>query len=90
MHVGKIYTGRWRGHRGHLVMPAPSLTGGVLMLFGPQMLRIVRFAIVFSLLANPLPHSLLSGMTVWIQNARTLGAAGLMDLLGLHWCVTAT
>ncbi len=61
---------------------ALTLAGGVLMLFGPQMLRIVRFAIVFSLLANPLPHSLLSGMTVWIQNASTVGAAGLMDLLG--------
>ena len=61
---------------------AITLTGGVLMLFGPAMLRIVRFAIVFSLLANPLPHSLLSGMTIWIQNASTLGAAGLMDLLG--------
>jgi exosortase len=61
---------------------ALTLTGGVLMLFGPVMLRIVRFAIVFSLLANPLPHSLLSGMTVWIQNASTLGAAGLMDILG--------
>ena len=61
---------------------ALTLTGGVLMLFGPHMLRIDRFALIFSLLANPLPHSLLSGMTVWIQNASTLGAAGIMDLLG--------
>jgi len=46
------------------------------------MLRIVRFALLFSLLANPLPHSLLSGMTTWIQDASTTGAAGLMNLLG--------
>ena len=61
---------------------ALTLTGGVLVLYGPQMLPLVRFAILFSLLADPLPHSVLAGMTVKIQSASTNGAATLMSLLG--------
>ena len=61
---------------------ALTLAGGVLMVFGPALLRLVRFPLMFSLLANPLPHSLLAGMTVWIQSASTVGAADLMSLLG--------
>ena len=59
-----------------------TLAGGVLMIWGVPTFRIIRFALAFSVLANPLPHSLLSGMTVWIQNASTSGAATLMDLMG--------
>jgi len=61
---------------------ALTLTGGVLLLYGPAMLPFVRFPILFSFLAYPLPHSVLSGMTVWIQSASTEGATGLMDVLG--------
>ena len=61
---------------------ALTLTGGVLVLYGPQMLPLVRFAILFSLLAAPLPHSVLNGMTLKIQSASTNGAATLMSLLG--------
>jgi len=68
------YVGMWS-----LVL---TVAGGVLLLYGPAMLRIVRFALLFSLLANPLPHSLLNNMTIWIQSASTTGAAILMSLLG--------
>ena len=61
---------------------ALTLTGGVLLLYGPKMLPFTRFPILFSLLAYPLPHSLLSGMTVAIQAASTKGAFSLMSLLG--------
>ena len=61
---------------------ALTLTGGVLVLYGPQMLPLVRFAILFSLLADPLPHSVLNGMTLRIQSASTNGSATLMGLLG--------
>ena len=61
---------------------ALTLIGGALLLYGPAMLRIVRFAILFSLLANPLPHTILNGITLWIQNASTVGAFGLMHALG--------
>ena len=61
---------------------ALTLTGGVLLLYGPQMLPLVRFAILFSLLAYPLPHSVLNGMTVKIQVASTNGATALMSALG--------
>lgn len=59
-----------------------TLVGGVLLLYGPEMLRIVRFAILFSLLANPLPHSVLNYMTLHIQSASTVGAYSLMSALG--------
>ena len=59
-----------------------TLVGGVLVLYGPAMLPLVRFAILFSFLAYPLPHSLLNGMTVKIQSASTDGATGLMSALG--------
>lgn len=61
---------------------ALTLTGGVLLLYGTKMLPLVRFTILFSLLAYPLPHSLLNGMTVKIQAASTVGATGLMRTLG--------
>lgn len=61
---------------------AITLTGGVLLLYGPAMLPYVRFVLLFSLLAAPLPHFLLNSITTWIQNASTQGAAGLMTLLG--------
>ena len=59
-----------------------TLVGGVLVLYGPAMLPLVRFAILFSLLAYPLPHSVLVGMTTRIQGASTDGATGLMSALG--------
>jgi len=59
-----------------------TLVGGALVLYGPAMLPLVRFAILFSLLAYPLPHSLLAGMTTRIQAASTDGATGLMSALG--------
>jgi len=59
-----------------------TLTGGVLMLYGAPMLPLVRFAILFSLLAYPLPHTILNVMTVRIQSASTDGATGLMGALG--------
>ncbi len=61
---------------------ALTLTGGVLLLYGAGLLAIVRFTLAFSLLANPLPHSVLNAMTLWIQSASTTGAASLMSLLG--------
>lgn len=61
---------------------ALTLTGGVLVLYGPQMLPFVRFVLFFSLLAYPLPHSVLNGMTVKIQSASTEGATALMSALG--------
>jgi exosortase len=61
---------------------ALTLTGGVLVLYGPPMLPFVRFAILFSLLAYPLPHSVLNGMTIKIQAASTAGATALMSALG--------
>lgn len=61
---------------------ALTLTGGVLVLYGPPMLPFVRFAILFSLLAYPLPHSVLAGMTTKIQAASTDGATVLMSALG--------
>jgi len=59
-----------------------TVTGGILILYGLEVWRIARFAVLFSLLANPLPHSLLNNMTIWIQGASTSGAATLMSLLG--------
>ncbi len=61
---------------------ALTLTGGALVLYGPRMLPFVRFAILFSLLAYPLPHSVLAGMTTKIQYASTDGATALMKVLG--------
>ena len=61
---------------------AITLTGGVLLLYGWPMMPSVRFALLFSLLAAPLPHTLLNTVTLWIQNASTVGAAGLMTALG--------
>jgi exosortase len=61
---------------------AITLTGGVLLLYGFPMLPYVRFALLFSLLAAPLPHFLLNSITTWIQSASTQGAAGLMTFLG--------
>ena len=61
---------------------ALTLTGGVLLLYGPPMLPFVRFAIFFSILAYPLPHSVLNGMTLWVQNASTEGSTALMSALG--------
>ena len=61
---------------------ALTLTGGVLLLYGPPMLPFVRFAILFSLLAYPLPHTILAGMTTKIQSASTDGATALMSALG--------
>ncbi len=59
-----------------------TLVGGVLVLYGPAMLPFVRFVILFSLLAYPLPHSVLAGMTTRIQSASTDGATALMTTLG--------
>ena len=59
-----------------------TLTGGVLLLYGPAMFPYVRFALLFSLLAYPLPHAILNGMTIRIQSASTDGAAALMTTLG--------
>ena len=59
-----------------------TLVGGVLVLYGPAMLPLVRFTILFSLLAYPLPHSLLNGMTIGVQSASTNGATALMTFLG--------
>jgi len=59
-----------------------TLVGGVLVLYGPAMLPFVRFVILFSLLAYPLPHSVLAGMTTMIQSASTDGATALMTTLG--------
>lgn len=61
---------------------ALTATGGVLLLYGPAMLPLVRFTLLFSLLAYPLPHSILNGMTVKIQSASTDGATWLMSALG--------
>lgn len=61
---------------------ALTLTGGVLVLYGPPMLPLVRFIILFSLLAYPLPHSVLAGMTTRIQGASTDGATALMSAVG--------
>ncbi len=59
-----------------------TLTGGVLVLYGLPVLSLVRFAILFSILAYPLPHSVLNVMTGRIQSASTDGATGLMGALG--------
>ena len=59
-----------------------TLAGGVLVVYGPAMLPLVRFAILFSLLAYPLPHSIMNVMTARIQSASTDGATGLMSALG--------
>jgi exosortase len=61
---------------------ALTLTGGVLVVYGSAMLPLVRFVILFSLLAYPLPHSVLNGMTTRIQSASTEGATVLMSGLG--------
>jgi exosortase len=60
----------------------PVLAGAVLLLHGREMWRITRFAVLFSFFALPLPLSMLSRISTWIQSASTTGARGVMQTLG--------
>ena len=60
----------------------PTLAGGVLLLHGRALWRIVQFPVWFLLFALPLPNVVLGHLTSTIQNASTVGAAEIMGALG--------
>ncbi len=60
----------------------PTLAGGVWLLGGQDLWRLVRYPIWFLLFAGPLPNRIMYPLTVWIQNVSTVGAADLMSILG--------
>ena len=59
-----------------------TLAGGVLLVHGPGLWRIVRFPVLFLLFAGHLPNTLLATLTGAIQQLSTVGAATIMDALG--------
>lgn len=60
----------------------PTLIGGILLLHGRQLWKVVHFPIWFLFFAAPLPNVVLGHVTGWIQDVSTIGAATLMSLLG--------
>jgi len=59
-----------------------TLAGGILLLYGKEMWRITRFAVVFLVFAAPLPYRIIDPPSKWIRSASTTGAAVTMQSLG--------
>ncbi len=59
-----------------------TLAGGILLLHGRSLWRVVCFPVCFLLFAAPLPNTLLSETTLWIQQVSTTGTVWLATLLG--------
>jgi len=60
----------------------PVLYGLIQVLHGAELWKIARFAVLFLVLAGPIPISIMQTVMRWIQNASTIGAFGLMEGLG--------
>ncbi len=60
----------------------PTLIGGILLLHGPRLYKIVHFPVWFLLFAAPIPNSFLGPLTGQIQGYSCTGAAIIMTTLG--------
>jgi exosortase len=60
----------------------PTLAGVVILLYGREVWKRVRFPVWFLILAAPFPFVLLAPADNWIQNASTSGSVAVMHLLG--------
>jgi exosortase len=60
----------------------PTLAGAILVLHGPELWRIARFPVTFLFWAGPLPSTVYTPVTQWVQMVSTRGAAELMMSLG--------
>ncbi|GAB4461133.1 MAG: hypothetical protein OHK0029_25990 [Armatimonadaceae bacterium] len=61
-----------------------SITGAVWFVFGTAFLRVAAFPLLFLWLMAPLPGPVLNDLTIGVQNFSTIGAAKLLQLIGMH------
>lgn len=60
----------------------PTLAGGIVLLHGPALWRIVRFPVLFLGFAANLPAPVLNGLSHAVQSASATSAAGITKALG--------
>jgi exosortase len=60
----------------------PVLAGGILVLHGPGLWRITRFAVLFLVFAAPIPYPVEDQLNEWLKSITSFCTAGLVSAMG--------